>query len=304
MKFFAPEYVQRFKCTAQNCRHNCCIGWGIDVDCETLKLYRTMPDKRIVSTVEKGNDGESCHFRLDSNKRCVNLTEEGLCRIILEHGSDYIPEICREHPRFYNRTIRGLEMGIGMSCEEACRIILTSDDYGISACGISEDVGEDCPKFDSPKEIKEIYFLLSNKSLPFPERFEKILELYDIPKSIFEDISLWQDVFTSLEYLDKSHKPLFQKYNPAKIENSSHPELLERALAYYIFRHASPAVSLRDFKLRLALSLVLTLIFASLLSSEKCDDEGASELGRVISEELEYSEDNIDALLLELEFLT
>lgn len=37
-----PDYYERFHCIADRCRHNCCIGWEIDVDEDALAAYRTV----------------------------------------------------------------------------------------------------------------------------------------------------------------------------------------------------------------------------------------------------------------------
>ena len=302
MKIFAPKYAKKFKCTAGSCRHNCCIGWEIDIDAQTLDKYKTMPD--IIITVEARKEDKTCHFMLDENGRCLNLTERGLCRIICEHGNDYIPEICREHPRFYNRTRRGVEMGIGMSCEEACRIILSSDEHEtVEYTDMPDDIVE-LPDFDAAANISRIYEILFKNSKFYQERLSEIFTLCEIPQAILENTTHWCEVFSSLEYLDATHKLLFQKYTFEKTESEKHEPLLRRALAYFIYRHASPASNLSDFRSRVALALLFERLYASLISSEKfLAKYGAHELARIISEELEYSEDNTDSLLFEIDFL-
>ena len=32
MKVVVPNYYNQFKCIAEKCHHNCCIGWEIDID--------------------------------------------------------------------------------------------------------------------------------------------------------------------------------------------------------------------------------------------------------------------------------
>lgn len=304
MKIFAPKYVKSFKCIAQNCRHSCCIGWEIDVDNDTLKRYQSMKDKSILNTVDVGNESELCHFRLNPDGRCMNLSDVGLCKIICKYGEDFIPEICREHPRFYNRTRRGLEMGIGMSCEAACRIILSTDDYGITEYEKSETHDLPLPEFDAPSQIEEIYGILSQSDEPYSKRLEKVFSLYNIPKSILEDENRWQSAFGSLEYLNESHRDAFTKYRYDNKTDKENERLLERALAYYILRHASTADSTQDFRARITLAFLFERLYATLLSSKTAEDSEASfEIARVISEELEYSEDNIESLLFEIDFL-
>lgn len=127
MKISVPEYYTRFKCIADKCKDNCCIGWEIDVDDATLQRYKCLHGKegdRIRSTL---NDGEPIAFKLLENERCANLDSHGLCKIISALGEDYLCQICRDHPRYFNLTADNFEGGIGLACEEAARLILTSD---------------------------------------------------------------------------------------------------------------------------------------------------------------------------------
>ncbi|MBP3686664.1 MAG: hypothetical protein J6J21_06505 [Clostridia bacterium] len=39
MKYVYPAFYPEFSCLADRCRHNCCIGWEIDIDPETQNLY-------------------------------------------------------------------------------------------------------------------------------------------------------------------------------------------------------------------------------------------------------------------------
>ena len=43
MKYIFPSYYKNFKCIGSECKHNCCIGWEIDVDEETAEIYKNVP---------------------------------------------------------------------------------------------------------------------------------------------------------------------------------------------------------------------------------------------------------------------
>ena len=162
MKLYAPKYYKQFNCIADKCKHSCCIGWEIDIDSETLGKYNSLSAEASESILNSIDFCNSPHFKLLDNKRCQNLDENGLCTIIKSMGEDYLCDICREHPRFYNFTNRGKEVGIGMSCEEACRIILSSDDYD-EMIEIAEVPGdEDISDFDAITRINIIYKNLLN----------------------------------------------------------------------------------------------------------------------------------------------
>lgn len=127
MKILVPRYYKNFKCSADRCSDNCCIGWEICIDDATMEGYMSLEaDKRkkILDTVDF--DGGAT-FRLTSCERCANLDHRGLCKIISGLGEDYLCQICRDHPRYFNQTADGIEGGVGLACEEAARLILTSN---------------------------------------------------------------------------------------------------------------------------------------------------------------------------------
>ena len=62
--------------------------------------------------------------------RICTVLECNLCDIISSLGEDYLCDICTLHPRFRNFYCNFIETGLGLCCEEACRIVLSSDGYG------------------------------------------------------------------------------------------------------------------------------------------------------------------------------
>lgn len=38
-----PAYYKAFRCIGSDCTENCCIGWEIDVDEDSLAYYETVP---------------------------------------------------------------------------------------------------------------------------------------------------------------------------------------------------------------------------------------------------------------------
>ena len=124
MKLFAPKYYKEFKCIADKCEHSCCIGWEIDIDNTTLEKYKNLKHGYGAHIIDSISMDDTPHFKLAACERCPHLDEQGLCKIIKEVGEDFLCDICREHPRFYNFTCVA-EVGLGMSCREApnnCRM--------------------------------------------------------------------------------------------------------------------------------------------------------------------------------------
>ena len=65
------------------------------------------------------------HFKLGVNERCPFLNNNGLCDIIINLGEDMLCQICSDHPRFRNFYECFTEIGLGLTCEAAAKIILT-----------------------------------------------------------------------------------------------------------------------------------------------------------------------------------
>ena len=299
MRLLAPKYYKDFHCIADRCRHSCCVGWEIDIDSKAMKKYSELCGEYSDKIRESIEHTDPPHFRLSECDRCVHLDGRGLCKIILQCGEDYLCDICREHPRFYNTTPCGIEVGLGMSCEEAARIILSSDDYYVI-----EDIGEydgDFVVFDfNPlTERSHIFAILSDASLEYTERLTKIYREYKISPAVLSD-GEWRELLSSLEYLDDSHRELFAVYSSHIPSCGALDKLLERALAYFVYRHTSSAQSKGEFLESLGLVLFFERLFASMIAASEDKSEVSSyELCRIISEELEYSLENIDIIKFE-----
>lgn len=293
MKLYAPKYYKDFRCIADKCEHSCCIGWEIDIDQDTLEKYKGLKSGYGAVVSQSISMEDTPHFKLCEGDRCPHLDENGLCKIILGISEDYLCDICREHPRFYNYTSVA-EVGIGMSCEEAARIILSSSDYMFF-----EEIGEldaeaDSVAFDGRAERGEVYAILQDTAYGYTARLENIYRRYSIDMA--ED-SEYLKTLDSLEYLDSAHKKMFMNYSSDSRPDGK-DEYLERFLAYFIYRHCTEAIDAEDFCRRLSFCLFCERLLASLICSEKADSlREIAHLSRIISEEIEYSEDNTSSLI-------
>ena len=181
-----------------------------------------------------------------------------------------------------------------MSCPEAARIILGSADYA-EMLEIGEVDAEPYESdFDAKAERGEIYAMLGDASHGYFERLAMIYQRYAI--DVGDDTS-WLDALDGLEYLDTEHKDLFMNYSAAS-RPDGYEEYLERFLAYLIYRHSTEANDREDFCARLSFCLFCERLLASLICSEGAKTkEEIERLSGIISEELEYSEDNTYALM-------
>ncbi len=296
MKLFAPPYYKAFKCIADRCLHSCCVGWEIDIDRASLLRYEALGDfgREIIESIDFESDIP--HFRLTGGGSCPHLDENGLCRIISGHGEEYLSDICREHPRFFN-TVSGMcEAGLGAVCEEAARLILECGDY-TRLCEIGELDGDGADfEFDVLSERGKVFSILSDSSLPYTQRLSRLYEIYGIFPSQLTDRE-WHEVIDGLEFLSEKSREDFGFYSSELKACAEAEKYLERALAYFIFRHTGTAESQAEFVLALGLSFFLERLFLSLLSSEGKHGIAEAALSlRLISEEIEYSEDNTESI--------
>ena len=180
-----PDYYKKFKCIADKCTDSCCIGWEIDVDEKTLVKYRALGSRgdEILSHVESASPP---YIRLSSGGRCPFLDERGLCRIISGLGEEYIPDICKNHPRYINELSSIREIGLGLACPEAARIILST------TAAPRLEKSDESPTNDDVSEIKRDKFPTNEekrenvrKNIPtFSEKSKNAL--FSLRESLFE----------------------------------------------------------------------------------------------------------------------
>jgi len=293
MKLYAPKYYNEFNCIADKCPHSCCIGWEIDIDEATYKKYKKSKNEYALAVISSIENCDTPHFKLTKEERCPHLNEQGLCEIIINMGKEYLCDICSAHPRFYNFTNYGSEVGVGMSCPEACRIILSSDDYDEFEVVARGDGDIERIDYDALVDRDEIYCILKNKSISLCDKIKAICEKYEIDLKRISNKS-YLDCINGLEYLNGSHKKLFSAFSTEAVVSKDCEKYLERVLAYLVYRHCTEATSLEDFKISLSLCLFCQALLASLIEDKK---EGeVYEMARILSEEIEYNTDNIDKI--------
>ena len=125
MNIYVPEYYPAFRCIASRCRHTCCAGWEIDIDGESLERYHRLPGPFGDRVRQCISLEDTPHFILTEDERCPLLNADNLCALILHEGEGALCQICRDHPRFRNYFSDRVEMGLGLVCEAAARLILS-----------------------------------------------------------------------------------------------------------------------------------------------------------------------------------
>lgn len=121
-----PDYFDKFHCIADRCHHSCCAGWEVEIDEKTFEYYKTVPGAFGERLKQNMSEGDEDSFILVNN-RCPFLNERNLCDIYTELGEDTLCETCTDYPRVTFTYGNIMERCLGLSCEEACRLIFAED---------------------------------------------------------------------------------------------------------------------------------------------------------------------------------
>jgi len=295
MKLIAPDYYTRFQCIADRCRHNCCIGWEIDIDPDTCEFYSTVGGPLGDELAEKIEYGDEPHFRLAENERCPFLDERNLCRIITELGEEALCDICADHPRFRNYFSDQTEIGLGLCCEAAAELILRNPDV-VRLITLEDDGEHSCDnKSDAFFAVRdEIFFLLQNRRMSTSDRLDTVAVRFDasVPN---HTPATWARIYSSLERLDPEWDICLKKLAESDSLSSALSDIeLEQLTVYFVYRHLSGSTFDGTFKERLSFCLLSVRIIDAICAA--CCKSGA-EIARMYSSEIEYSDENIQALL-------
>ena len=284
-----PDFYDDFRCRASGCRHSCCVGWEIDVDSETLAWYRSIPGEIGASLREMIELSPTPHFRLTEGERCPFLRDDGLCRLILTLGEDGLCDICAEHPRFYNEYPGRLEMGLGLCCEEAARLLL-------AGTGHLRLIAESDGETETPDALLllrgEVFRLLAGEE-SMTVRMEKAMALLDAALPAFDVRDAVRFCLT-LERMDESWTALLTRLATSP-PMEPEPRLSEirfaRIAEYLVYRHFASAPTRREAALRLSFCFFSVRLLCALEALAPLDDAL-----RLFSAEIEYSDENVEKL--------
>ena len=299
MKLIVPDYYPEFRCIAGACRHSCCIGWEIDIDEETCARYRNESGSLGARLRENMDCSDTtASFRLDDRERCPFLTQEGLCDIILHLGENALCQICRDHPRFRADFSDRTEMGLGLCCEEAARMLLTHESP-VKLIILSDDGGDESLTAEEADLIarRDALIAIAQDRCDSAEiRMDRLCTAAGTVRPV-SDFARWAEFYLSLEHMD----PAWEKLLREAMVNQPHKQIPETAkeqlLVYFLFRHVSSACDDMDFAARAAFAALSTEMIAEITARS---DTPLSETARLYSAEVEYSEENTEELLAEL----
>lgn len=306
MKWYAPDIYPRFVCIGGRCRHSCCIGWQIDIDRESLARYQA-EEGPFGQQLRQGIAGGS--FRMDAQGRCAFLNQDGLCELMLHLGPDSLCHICADHPRFRNHFSHRTEMGLGLCCEEAARLtVLHKPPMKLILLG--EDGAADAPtarERDFLDRRDYLLALLQKRSLPLAQRMKRGLALWGVRKDEATPAQ-WANRLAGLERLEESWLESLRLLSRAPAGETpllTRPEwetAFEQLMVYFCYRHLAGALQDGCFRQRLAfcassVEILRRLCMGHLAVHGQVSLAVLTEFARQYSAEIEYSEDNLNAML-------
>lgn len=294
MKLIVPDYYPAFRCIAGACRHSCCIGWEIDVDEASLQRFSRV-EGELGQRLRENIDRENGCFRLGEGERCPFLNQEGLCDLIIGLGEDCLCQICADHPRFRNFLSDRTEMGLGLCCEAAAELILTRE-QPMGFLTLEDDGGTQEPDAAFLAFRERLLGMVQDRSFPMVQRVEHMLQACGIRLTV--DYAHWAGFLLDLERLDETWAQVLQRlYEPEQPMDARWEIPLEQLMCYLLFRHLAGALEDGDVQGRVAYCALMWQLLRRMLRDD------LPELARLYSSEIEYSDENLDAMLEEIDEL-
>lgn len=318
MLFRRPCYYDDFTCKAQSCSDNCCIGWEICIDEETAEKYRHHGGDFGKRLSENISFCQEPSFIL-KGERCPFLNENNLCDIIINMGDSSLCQICRDHPRYFEWYGNTKEGGIGLSCEEGARLILTENcyaDYFESETDEEPDEDYNDELFQFLFSLREkIYDILNDSSFSIEGRLCEIACLAENAERIFNGITPKSELASfSFNGELKKALPLLEKTEPIDkswqkeffrlLENAdaldltpdkTQAEYLERLFAYFVWRYFLKSLFDGEISKKISFALFsVTVIFALYKNSEEQSFDSLLKSAVLYSKQMEYSQENLD----------
>lgn len=293
-----PDYYEKFTCIADKCKHNCCIGWEIDIDEDTLSFYENYSGALKDRLKNSISYEDTPHFILTDTERCPFLNDKNLCDIICTLGEEHICDICTEHPRFHNELPGRIESGLGLCCEEACRLIITNKE---KTTFITEAKTDD--------EIiilrDEIITVLQDRAFSISQRIEKMLALCDTEYES-KPLKEYSKTLLSLEILEKEWKNILENIDDEKSDDFSlfmndRQHEYEQFCVYLIYRHFANAPDIEEAQKRarftaFALDFIYKLGKHIYAKTNNFSVDTQLDIMRQFSSEIEYSDENLHTL--------
>lgn len=299
-----PDYYKNFECIKGDCRHNCCIGWEIEIDSDTAAFYDSV-EGELGARLKSNIDWDENCFILGEKERCPFLNGDNLCDIIIELGEEQLCGICADHPRFRNRLPHRTEIGLGLCCEAAARLILGNKSK-VRLISDGEIDGD-----DNIINLRDaIIDTLQDDEFDIWERLDNMLWLCGV-EDFKIDTNEWAKRLLSLERLEDEWtarlEMLTQPIDFAGYKDyiAGNMQEYEQLAVYFIYRHFANAPDGESCARRakfaaMAVRVIYALGAATYTQKGQADFEERADIARAFSSEIEYSDENLYAIIDEI----
>lgn len=318
MKRIQPSFYDDFACTASACTDSCCIGWEIDIDPDTHLYYQGVPGdmgNRLKRGIDAGQGAP--HFTLGGNERCPFLSNSNLCDVYTHLGEEHLCDICKQHPRFYEWYGDRVEAGLGLCCEEACRLLLSSSapltflTRHNEAAPDDFDGDEDWLETLLPARKRFIHHMQRRTQPPFARLALLLPEMVDLQDTLegFQPVPFAADALPppnyapliaacrAMEAMDGNWEQLVDNLERSLSDLQPDPTpdyVYEHTIVYLLYRWFLKASFDGDIWGKMRLITVFSVLLSLLLRQGIVPNP--EHAIRILSKQIEYSKDNTDLL--------
>ena len=252
-------------------------------------------------------DPDYPHFILDKSERCPFLRKDNLCEIICTLGEEGLCQICRDHPRYRSFYSCRTEIGLGMCCEEAARIICGKKEK-TTLCTIADD-GESTEPNPEETEFfsirQDIIDILQNRDITIKECLSQMLGYCGADDTELSDTAVLSKKFLGLEYMEQQWQDILKKLcEKGKLSalSSEYDTAFEQIAVYFVFRHFSKYLDgyapsgLARF-VAYGTFMIMNMCALHMSEQNSLDIRDIAEYSRMYSSEIEYSEENTERII-------
>ena len=308
MQIVRPIYYNSFKCIADRCPDTCCAGWDVEIDDNTAKKY-LKESGELKESFNKylATDEDGYVFSL-VNGRCPMLNDSNLCKIQLQKGESALCDTCRLFPRYYDDYGDIREVGLGLGCPEATKVLLSPE----TTVALDKSVESNDRIYNLLSKKREDFFsILENDKFDFKMKLSSVLfSAAEFQSEIDRVDMLGSDssvdffecvkVFEKMEYINDKHRECLLSLSDEKaVYNNSkiYCEDLIRLFKYYLMRYMMTACFDLDLLTKIKYGVFACIVTERIYDSiPRISFEDRVKIITDYSKEIEYSPINLDIL--------
>lgn len=296
------------------------------MDVDALARFDTVEGsmgERLRRSIDRGAT-PPC-FILTHDERCPFLNEKGLCDLITELGEDSLCHICADHPRFRNILPDRVELGLGLCCEAAAALILGQTEPFSVVLLSTEEAARERYARDEARELDEttaellerrerILPILQDRSMPLSDRIRHVflhsdIDLNESVTNAFKSFPSIAAILRDMERLDPAWDACLNALE--RLDGDPLCELdgetdvaYENLICYFLYRYMTADATFWPdaMRTRTAFAALCTAIIHAIHRATGGNDlDSLCEIARMFSSEIEYSEENLEGLMGEVE---